>query len=182
MKKRIGIFSGTFDPIHEGHLAFIEVAREAATLDEVVVIIERQPRGKQPIASLEDRVVMTKKALEHLSDVVVRPSKLANTSLDDLSELVDGSDLYILIGSDIVGQISQWQNHEKWLPQVSVVVGLRAGHDEAKISELMVSLDFREKYIVSSPELEAASSKTRRDSGSLLPSIAEYAHTHQLYI
>ena len=151
-------------------------------LDEVLVIIEQQPRSKQPTASPEDRVVMTRKALEHLPDIVVRPSKLANTSFDDLNDLVGGSDLYLLIGGDIVSQISQWQDHEKWLPQISAVVGLRAGHNEPKISELMASFDFREKYIVSSPELEAASSKTRRDSGSLLPSIAEYAHKHHLYI
>src|SRR5687768_15392849 len=61
--KKVGIYAGTFDPVHEGHLAF---AREAAAqygLDKVFFLVEPNPRRKQGVKALEHRNEMVQLAI-----------------------------------------------------------------------------------------------------------------------
>ncbi|HSX00592.1 MAG TPA: adenylyltransferase/cytidyltransferase family protein, partial [Patescibacteria group bacterium] len=65
MKQTIGIYSGTFDPIHVGHIAFAkEVAREL-TLDTVIFLPEQRPRGKQRVTDIHHRVELIKQSIQN---------------------------------------------------------------------------------------------------------------------
>src|SRR4051812_40769392 len=61
--KRIGIYAGTFNPVHTGHVAFALQAVKEANLDEVYFVPERQPRGKAGVEHFGHRVAMLKRAL-----------------------------------------------------------------------------------------------------------------------
>src|SRR5271170_320213 len=60
--KRIGIYSGTFDPVHSGHVAFALQAMKDARLDLIYFLPERRPRHKQGVAHFAHRIAMLKHA------------------------------------------------------------------------------------------------------------------------
>ena len=92
--KRIGIFGGTFQPIHNGHLLLAEHASEALSLDKVLFIIDRIPPHKEISggASTEERVVLLKLALEGYDSFVPETMELnregKSYSFDDESFLL----------------------------------------------------------------------------------------------
>ncbi|HVI69805.1 MAG TPA: adenylyltransferase/cytidyltransferase family protein, partial [Magnetospirillaceae bacterium] len=63
--KRVGVFSGTFDPVHRGHLAFALSAQKRAQLDTVVFLPEHSPRGKIAVGSFTHRLEMLRLATKH---------------------------------------------------------------------------------------------------------------------
>lgn len=108
--RRLGVFGGTFNPIHNGHLRLLQGAREALELDRVLVIPTKQPPHKRPqqLASDEDRLAMCRLAVEGLSgvevsDLEIRRGGLSYTA-DTLAELrrrYPDSTLYLLVGGDM---------------------------------------------------------------------------------
>src|SRR5689334_19827674 len=61
---RIGVYAGTFDPVHSGHLSFALQAQTEAKLDEVYFLPERMPRHKTGVEHYGHRVAMLKRAIE----------------------------------------------------------------------------------------------------------------------
>ena len=100
---RIGLFGGTFNPIHVGHLTIAEEARLSAGLDRVIFIPSGESYFKDPrqIASREDRLQMTRRACGEayeVSDIETRregPSYTAVTSRA-FQEMYPGDALYLI--------------------------------------------------------------------------------------
>lgn len=180
MKKRIGIFSGTFDPVHEGHIAFVSAAKHIARLNEVIIIVERHPRTKQPFAAFNHRLAMTTLAFETVKHITVRLSSGLATSFDDLHDFTN-NDVHLLVGSDVVDHMAAWNDLSEWAPRLNLVIGLRAGHDKTLVATQVESCHFKNHHIIASPRQNAASSIARGSHGSLLPSIAGYVAEHRLY-
>src|SRR5258706_12226030 len=63
MQKHIGIYSGTFDPVHPGHIAFAREALQTCKLDEVIFLPEQTPRGKEAVTDLSHRIALLERAL-----------------------------------------------------------------------------------------------------------------------
>src|ERR1035438_181672 len=61
--KRIGIYSGTFNPIHTGHITFALQATTEASLDKIYFLPERKPRNKAQVEHFAHRVAMIKQAI-----------------------------------------------------------------------------------------------------------------------
>src|SRR5262249_6224728 len=103
---RIGIYAGTFDPVHSGHGAFALEAIEASRLDEIYFLPERQPRGKQQVEHFGHRTGMLERALKPHPRLKVMELVDANFSvrrtLPQLRRRFAGSELVFLFGSDIV--------------------------------------------------------------------------------
>ena len=91
-KVRIGIFAGTFDPVHAGHIAFALQAAEIAKLDEVVFIPERRPLSKSSTEHFGHRVAMIRQAIMPHSKLALqgsRHSSLLLTTTGRSREVVD---------------------------------------------------------------------------------------------
>ena len=65
-KKLIGVFGGTFDPIHNGHTLIIENFLKLIQLDELIVIPNGNPPHKAKGINLENKLLMTELALQHI--------------------------------------------------------------------------------------------------------------------
>ena len=129
--KKIGVLGGTFDPIHNGHLAVGKFAMREAGLDEVVFVPAGRPWMKQtePGASPEDRLEMVRLALEGqpgmtCSDVdVVRPGH--TYTVDTLTDLRlqygPGAAFYLIVGADTAEDMHRWDRAEL-LPSLCTVV------------------------------------------------------------
>jgi nicotinate (nicotinamide) nucleotide adenylyltransferase len=129
MTHRIGIYPGTFDPIHQGHLAFcLEVIRRGLA-DEVILLPEHSPRNKPYATVLSQRFIQLNEALGSfpllwVERVGSKQFSVAET-LPELERIFSGSTLCLLVGSDIIPSLHTWNDLDMLLARVSLVVGMR---------------------------------------------------------
>ncbi len=128
-KERIGIMGGTFNPIHQGHVAMAQAAIQAADLDRVLFIPDGQPPHKQGIAPAEDRWRMVCAAVA--DDKRLEPCRMeldregTTYTLDTLTQLtrvLPKAAFFYIIGEDTLLQLKNWYCIEKVLPLCSFVV------------------------------------------------------------
>lgn len=131
--KTIGIFGGTFDPIHFGHLRTALEIYEALQLSEVRFIPSYQPvHRKMPIASPEDRLNMVKLAIKNepalkVDDCEVKrqgPSYMIDT-LKILEKKFPGDVFILILGIDALLKFPTWHRYEEILSMCSLVVAHR---------------------------------------------------------
>lgn len=137
MSSRIGLLGGTFNPIHNAHLAIARQAREMLELDRVVMIPSGDPPHKPSngLASAKDRYEMVRLALASdpylaISDVEVRRSG-KSYSIDTVrllqQEFGNETRLHFLIGLDAFLEFATWREPETLLTLCSFVVLSRPG-------------------------------------------------------
>lgn len=134
---RLGLFGGTFDPVHLGHLRSAEEVRQAFVLDEVRFVPCGVPphRSGRPGAAAHHRLAMVRLAVADtpglgVSDVeVTRPG--ASYSIDTVrhfaAELNAKDDLYLILGLDAFQLIGSWKDWRGLLALTHVIVTSRPG-------------------------------------------------------
>jgi nicotinate-nucleotide adenylyltransferase len=192
--KRIGIYSGTFNPVHAGHVSFALQAAVAAQLDAVYFLPERRPRNKQSVEHFAHRVAMLKRAvalhrrlhvleLEHVNFTVA-------ATLPRLQKRFPKAELVFLMGSDVVPFIATWPNSTQLLKQCGLVVGVRAADNAAIVQESIqrwqvqpTSLAVIESHAahVSSRKIREALQRREYIPG-ILRSVERYSSRNWLYI
>ncbi|MDR6225115.1 nicotinate-nucleotide adenylyltransferase [Desmospora profundinema] len=135
---KTGLFGGTFDPIHHGHLIMAEQAREAAGLDEVWFIPAARPPHKSGCvtASAEHRFFMVQQAVEGVPGFSVSrielersgPSYTADT-LEVLMHHHPEREFFFILGSDMVLDLPRWYKIKEILNTVRMIGLTRPGHD-----------------------------------------------------
>lgn len=130
--ERVGVFGGTFDPVHIGHLAVAQDVAHQLGLDRVLIVPNHQPPHKQgqPVTDVADRVAMVQlAAADNASFQVSRvelerpgPSYTLDTMRELQLRLGSGSELYFLVGSDALPDLHTWHEPEKLLEEFRVVV------------------------------------------------------------
>lgn len=129
--KAIGIFGGTFDPIHNAHLHIARAAREQAQLDKVLFVVAARPPHKQggACASAEDRYSMVCRALE--SEEGLEPCRIEldrsgpSYTVDTvrwLMALYPEAKLFLIIGCDSLREFLTWRDPTGILECVNVLV------------------------------------------------------------
>ncbi len=127
--KKIGIFSGSFDPIHSGHISFALEALRRLGLDRVFFLPEPRPRRKQAVKALEHRVRMVQLALDNqprLGVIVLEQARFTpHQTLPVLQARFKGSKLYMLIGEDMLDHLADWPHIDELVADVHFVIGTR---------------------------------------------------------
>ena len=114
---KIGILGGSFDPAHNGHLAISKIAIKKVKLKKIYwVITKKNPFKKKPFFSLKKRLLKAK-------EIVKKNKKIQVLYLDDkikssrsidvikyISQMESYSDLYFIIGSDILYELHRWKS------------------------------------------------------------------------
>ena len=118
--KHIGLFGGTFDPIHLGHIQVAEEVKKNFSLDEILFIPSALPPHKEPgyVADARDRLEMIKLALSGYADFTVSdvelkrpgPSYTIDTVLYIKSILNDKTAFYLIMGLDAIFEIDTWKS------------------------------------------------------------------------
>src|SRR5579884_353058 len=194
MNKRIGILSGTFDPVHGGHIAFAVQALHEADLDGVYFLPERRPRNKSSTEHYAHRVAMIKQAIKpHPTFKVlefVETSFSVKQTLPKLRALFPGDELVLLVGSDLIPYLPKWQNAEKLIANSEIVVGLRGNKNKSDIGRHINTWSIQPKNLkiincyaphVSSTVVRSALRKRTYTTG-ILRSVERYSNKHWLYI
>ena len=167
---RTGLFGGTFDPIHSGHLAAIEVARLQLALDEVLVVPAGSPRlkARRPEASGAHRLEMAMLAAAPcpgvgVSDVEIRRPGPTYT-VDTLEELAPGRELVLLLGADALRQIGLWCRPARVFQLAQPAVLARPGQPDTGL-DVLEEVDAEGRAaaaVVDGPLLDISSTEVRR--------------------
>ncbi len=163
-KKITGLYFGSFNPVHIGHLAIANYMVEFAALNEFwfVVTPQNPHKLKNSLLNDYDRLEMVQLAIEgdermQVSDIeffLPKPSYTIDT-LTYLQERNPGKTFKILMGSDNLESFHKWKNHEMILEHFGIVVYPRPGFDFSKIEH--PNIDVAEN----APQMEISSSFIR---------------------
>ncbi len=134
---RLGVFGGTFDPPHVGHLVTAVNVRHALDLDSVLLVVANVPWqkvGERSLSPAEDRLAMVEAAVRGVPGLLVSrleidrggPSYTADT-LADLGRLHQGADLFLIVGSDAAAGLTTWERADEVRDRCTVVVVDRPG-------------------------------------------------------
>lgn len=138
--RRVGIFSGTFDPVHEGHLAFARQALTANQLDKIFFLVEPRPRRKQGVRAFEHRQKMVELAIKDepaLGSIVLEQARFtAQETLPILQARFKGAELFMLMGDDMLHHLGDWPHVDELLRGVGFIIGLRQDSPEAVTGRL----------------------------------------------
>ena len=128
----IGLFGGTFNPVHIGHLRAALEVKEGFDLDQVILIPAALPPHKMPgeVADAADRLHMLNQALEDspgltISDVELKrsgPSYTIDTVQHFKHTLPDQSRIYLIMGMDAFLEIDTWKSYDELLLQIPFII------------------------------------------------------------
>ena len=132
---RVGLYGGTFDPIHHGHLVAASEVADSFGLDEVVFVPTGQPWQKSDVTESEHRYLMTVIATASNPSFSVSrvdidrdgPTYTIDT-LRDVQRLNPDADLYFITGADANAQILSGRNHDELWELAHFVAVSRPGH------------------------------------------------------
>lgn len=138
---RIGLYGGTFDPIHQGHLHLIEQLFARDIVDELIVVPTGEPwlRSRAPLASGQDRLAMAQLAVKELPEKI-RPHVWVNDSeirrsgptytIDTVEELKKShpdARWLLTLGSDAFAGIEKWHRSHELQAMIEILVIARDG-------------------------------------------------------
>ncbi len=194
--KRIGIFSGTFDPIHSGHVAFAKEAQKTCRLDRIFFLIEPRPRRKQGVKGFEHRLKMVQLALKDepaLGVIQLEHARFdAERTLPLLQERFKGSQLYMLMGDDmLLTHFIGWPHIEGLISSVHFIIGAR-GSTQSELAKHVRQIEHTKglKFnysVITTIKTEVSSVSVRRqlrkglDCPDIHPAVARYIARHRLY-
>lgn len=211
MIHRTGILGGTFDPVHNGHLALATAAADLCDLSEVVLLPAPVPPHKQnkEITKFSHRVAMLNIAargnplfcVSTVEEQLPPPSYTIDTLQYLKIHSAGTSRFYFIVGADAFLDILSWHKYEELLTISHFIVFSRNGSKNKKLNKLLSSLDYKKDngswhgkktgksiYTSSLPLPSVSSSKIRkliargRGVETLVPpGVAEYIREHELY-
>lgn len=189
--KRIGLFSGTFDPIHVGHVEVCLVALGACELDEVLVMIEKNPHRKTSVTDYKHRKAMTDLALADFKTIKRFESPHDNitfqNTLPELAHTYNKADFCLIIGSDMLDHLGQWPAVGEWLPKLELCVVLRTNQEKAKVTKQLENLPLKSYKILPAVWSLVSSSVIKKEiaqtgtSEAVHKNVINYIKKHQLY-
>jgi nicotinate-nucleotide adenylyltransferase len=202
-RMRVGVFGGTFDPVHIAHLIIAEQCREQAELDQVWFVPSARPPHKQDrmVTPFSHRVEML--ALAIAGNPAFRIDELekerpgSSYTVDTLSELQrqhHGVDFWLILGSDCLPDLPHWREPARIAQLAGFVVWERPGWPnwppEKLQAGLGLSADQKPRVCLAHGPLVDISSSDLRQRASvgrsllyLVPRAVQcYIETHRLYI
>ena len=190
---KIGIFGGTFNPPHIGHLIVAEHARVSAGLDKILFI----PAYISPLKdsgeeiNAQDRLAMTTLAIDknphfEVSDIELKREEKSYTieTIEVLKNKFPSAEFYLLIGMDNYQSLQEWKESKKLLATVNILVLNRPEIS----SSLNQKIDNSKIKFLSVPNIEVSSTdiRNRIRAGesvrySVPDSVFDYIQSHRLY-
>lgn len=138
---RIGLFGGTFNPIHRGHLWAASEVKKRFNLDQISLIPAALPPHKAPgqVAKADDRLAMINLAVADFSGFTVSdvelnrsgPSYTIDTIRYFKQSLGEDARIYLIMGLDAFIEIHTWKSHQELLEQIAFIVIARPGEGYA---------------------------------------------------
>ena len=141
--ERIGIYSGTFNPTHVGHLQGAQYARRALSLDKILLIPDSVPPHKDmAVVDIRERLAMLEFACKDQEGLEVSAVTLSveepsysHSTVAAIRSQYPQAELFFLMGADMLPKFPQWVNARDILKEVTLAVFRRGGKEEAAATE-----------------------------------------------
>lgn len=140
---KIGLFFGSFNPIHTGHLIIANYMANHTNLDKVWLVVSPQNPFKKysDLVNTYDRLEMAKLATDNSSKITVsnvemklpQPSYTIDT-LAHLKEQYPGHEFAVIMGSDNLASLHKWKNYKLILRDYKIFVYPRPGYENAELA------------------------------------------------
>jgi nicotinate-nucleotide adenylyltransferase len=190
---RIGVFGGTFDPPHIGHLLVANDAREALELDRLIFV----PAGAQPfkvdtppVASGQDRLEMVRLSVADDANYVVDDAEINRKglsftvdTLEHLSERNPAARLFLLMGEDVLAGFEKWRSPAR-IRELATLVAVRRGGLEESVPDPATSAVLRvstRRVDVSSTEIRERRRAGKSIKGFVPESVERFIDARGLY-
>ncbi len=196
---RLGVLGGTFDPVHQGHLALAGAARDELRLEQVLFVPAGQPWRKtgQEIGGNADRLAMLRLALEGDPSFQVAtlelersgPSYTADT-LEALAAQRRGDEMYFIVGQDALADLPNWVRPERILELARLAVARRPDVSAEALEEAQRRVPgLRERVVwLKMPPVEVSATEIRERvrrgqpiSGMVPAAVESYIRERGLY-
>lgn len=201
---RIGLFGGSFNPIHLGHLIASRAVAEHLHLDKLYLVPASIPPHRTPknLAAAHHRLAMLRLAvagdpLFEVSDFEINqpgPSYTVLTVEEFARRLGPAAELFWLIGADSLPELANWYESQRLVDLCQVVTAARPGWEVPDLSAmsrrfLATQIDRLKAGILQTPRIDISASEIRRRIAAGLPirylvpdPVADYIATHRLYL
>lgn len=193
---RIALFGGSFDPVHNEHIEYIKAAKEALSLDKVIVIPSylAPHKGLGAVACGEHRFQMCRLALQGIGYAEVSDFELARKeksytfiTAKHFAEVYKGSELFFLVGADMLEDFFTWKNPESILASVQLAACSRGKNSASELHRKFTER-FQKDYLeipfrgskISSTELRVRLA-FGKETKELDPAVRDYIEERGLY-
>jgi len=203
MGTRIGLYGGTFDPIHHGHLISARALAEQLELTRVILIPSAQPPHKPDVAHtpIDDRIAMVRAAVDgdalfEVSTIEAErdgPSYTFDTVGAFRDQLGQAAELFWFIGGDSLPELHSWHRIRELVERVTIVTAARPGWKlptEAELAEAVSPTAARQllDHCIATPKIGISATQIRARCADglsiryLAPdAVVEYVGSHGLY-
>jgi nicotinate-nucleotide adenylyltransferase len=188
--ERLGVFGGTFDPVHVGHVVVATETRAQLGLDRVLLVVAGDPWQKRGrvVESATVRLALFASEVEVLDCVVASGFEIergdASVTADTLEALTaPGRELFLVLGADAVANMPTWRRLDETRHLATVVVVERAGdvHSEPPGPGWRVERVAIPRLDISSTELRERLRDGRPVDGLVPPDVVREIHDRGLY-
>ena len=184
---RIGIYGGSFNPIHKGHVNIIKYVMKEKKLDKIIVVPVGNPSHREGLISGRIRLEMAAAAcgeIENIevSDIEIREEETSytyNTFLK-LKATYQGAEFYEIIGEDSADYLHEWKDYEKMVEEVKFIVLKRRGFDYTPAHSNIEVLE-SPIFPYSSTEVREAIAEGKDTSNMICEKVAEIIKRYKLY-
>lgn len=198
--KRLGLFGGTFNPIHLAHTSLALGAAEELGLDKVLLIPTKTPPHKPAVdlADGEHRLAMCRLAaashpILEVSDLELRRSEPSYTvtTLEQLKVLYPDAELFLIVGGDMLLSFDTWKRWQEVLALATLCAAPRTKEQYHVLAESRPALEAKGIHftLLHHPVLEMSSTQVRQRvrrgeslEGFVDSRVAEYIRRHRLYL
>ncbi|MCR4716817.1 MAG: nicotinate-nucleotide adenylyltransferase [Lachnospiraceae bacterium] len=194
---KVGILGGSFNPIHNGHLAIANEALKSMGLDYILIMPNRNPKYKEILESdNDDRADMVKLAVKNSDKLIYSDLELKREgatytvdTLRELHKLQPDDEFYFIMGADSLLYFEEWRCPDEIASLAYLLVAIRGDGDYESCIKKRDSFSFADKIIMlNSPDIPISSTDIRNrvkqglSIDDLVPdSVKEYIIEHDLY-
>ena len=190
--QKLGVLGGTFDPIHEGHIALAREALRSGGLDGVILLPMARPGHREADAKASDRLAMCRLAIEGEAGLMLSQAGMAAgvkytwDTIAPLKREFPGAEFVFLIGADKLVSLPYWYQADKLFSQCSFLCFARSGVDTREALEksrragarIEMLPEFRTPY---SASMIRAQTAQYQDAPGLHPKVLSYMAQRGLY-
>jgi len=197
---KLGVLGGTFDPVHRGHIAIAEEARQRLSLDSVLFMPAGQPWMKPGsyITPAQHRVEMVRLAIAgepnfELSTLEIErrgPTYTVETLVELKDRLGEGVEIFFIMGVESLESLPQWQNPDRIITLCQLVAVPRPGYGAPDIRALEAKIPGLSRRVIlpDGPLVDISATDIRERAVRGLPishlvpeAVARYIKEHGLY-
>jgi len=149
--KKIALYGGSFNPIHEQHLEIVKILSNSNVVDEIWIVPCKKHAFNKNFAPAKHRVNMIKLALKEIKNAKLCYIELktqgTNYTINTIKRLKTkyNHKFYWIIGTDILHEITEWKGYKKLLKEIEFIIFKRQGYSNKKIKGLKIYAKFKHK-------------------------------------